>query len=110
MVVSFDGVTLQKPRIEMLRTPGTLSVRKILDGRFSLTGPITAGFEIKFKCFTTSLADVTNINSKYGIRGTLAVGATNYLNMMLVPPVEVRPNENYTQFFYYVTLMQDTVA
>lgn len=112
MAISFNGVTLTRPRI----------------------GPETASpsVTITIKCTTENFADVSaleaqqsNTFSKYllvsgdvllvgdGAKATLEFSGTatrNITNCMIVPPIQVQHNENHTVWWYTVTFAQDTTS
>jgi hypothetical protein len=112
MAITFNGVTLKNPRIISETTSPSVT--------------------ITIQCITASFADVSDIEGQQGTtfskdllvsgkvllqgdgtKATLAFTGTatrNITNCMIVPPVQVIHNENYTIWKYIITFTQDTTT
>lgn len=110
MAITFNGVTLTRPRI--------------------LSETTSPSVTITIQCTTSTFSDVSDLEAQQstafsknllvngnvllqgdGAKATLAFSGTatrNITNCMIVPPIAVTHNENYTMWVYTVTFTQDT--
>lgn len=110
---TFDGITLTDARIENpgITYPANFGKSQMESGGYHLQGSVTYGFEVTFRCHTTSHTDITNIIAKYGTVGDLVIGSTTYSNVMIQPPVKEIPIfPGASEWFYYVSFVQGVVA
>ncbi len=88
--VSFDGVTLTKPRFTGEDYPIASSKKTLIDGKVKPYSEANVGREFTIKGYTENRADILALLGKVGISGTLieTKGLTTnaYENMRIVGP------------------------
>lgn len=111
MSVTFDGLTLVKPRVMSREYPTRANEAITVSGKSSMQGSTNYGFRVTIRCTTETHSDVDAVLAKIGVKGTLTLGSeTPRTKCMIIGiPKEEDVMGNGTLWHLTVTFAQETV-
>lgn len=106
MIVTFDGVTLNEPKVQPQRDP-LLNENLLVSGETKLTTSSIVKTSWQISCICT-YAELTALIAKMGTSGSLVINGTTYTKCSIAKCKEKELNPNYTKVT--LTFKQDTTT
>lgn len=108
MAITFDGVTLDKPRIQREGCMISASEGVLIGGKRDQDSESNYGTEYNFRCVSSTRTNYDLLKAKIGTAGTLLFDSTN-MGTYRISALYSVPSADYTTFVeYFVNLRRHT--